>query len=156
MSSTATPAPAVIELTDTSHLREHPAVKEMARDLFRASPHMLATLIGSDGSPTTRFMHLANDRFRESGSASGPLLGSVARAVTARLHEMRAVVVRPEATEAEAADLEARQAIREMGSYGHYGPCALTKYANTSGALADGLAVAAEQTDVTPDLPAHD
>ncbi|MGW0562864.1 hypothetical protein ACWDZ4_20150 [Streptomyces sp. NPDC003016] len=146
MSSTATvAAPAVIELTDTSDLHKHPAVKEMARDLFRASPQMLVTLTALDGSPTARFMHLANDRFREiSGESSGPFLGSVARAVTTRLDEMRAVFARTEVTEAEAADLEARQAIRDMWTYGSP-RCTLTKYAEKAGDHADRLAAGATE-----------
>ncbi|MGA5411502.1 hypothetical protein ACPCSC_30145 [Streptomyces lavendulocolor] len=145
MSSTATAtAPAVIELTDVSDLHKHPAVKEMARDLFRATPPMLATLIGADGSPTTQFRHLANDRFREVTGESGPFLGSVAYAVIARLDEMRAVFARTEVTEAEAADLEARQAIRDMWVYGSP-RCPLTKYAEKAGDHADRLAAGATQ-----------
>lgn len=141
MSSTAT-APAVIELTDVTDLHKHPAVKEMASDLFRASPPMLATLTSADGTPTTQFMHLANDRFREITGESGPFLGSVARAVLARLDEMRAVFAQTEVTEAEAADLEARQAIRDMWAYGSP-RCPLTKYAEKAGDHADRLAAGA-------------
>ncbi|MGW0757103.1 hypothetical protein ACWD1Y_11545 [Streptomyces sp. NPDC002814] len=135
MSSTA---PAVIELADTD-LHKHPAVKEMARDLFAAPPAMVATLMHPDGSPTNRFMGLANDRFHERTGESGPFLGSVARAVAARLEEMRAVFARNAVTEEEAADLEARQAIRDMWRHG-FPRCPLTKYAEKAGSLADRLA----------------
>lgn len=138
-SSATAPTPAVIELADVSDLHKHPAVKEMARDLFPAPPHMLALLIGPDGAPTPRFMTVANDRFREMTGESGPLLGSVARAVTARLCQMRAAFARTEATEAEAAELEARQALREMWRHG-FPRCPLTKYAEKAGNLADRLA----------------
>ncbi|MFK0154176.1 hypothetical protein ACIQVK_19145 [Streptomyces sp. NPDC090493] len=81
MSST----PAVIDL------HTHPAVDEMARDLLKATPAMLTTLIRPDGSPSGRFMGLANERFRErAGTSGGPLLGCVGRAVITRLAELRA------------------------------------------------------------------
>jgi hypothetical protein len=134
----STTAPAVIELTDTD-LHKHPVIKEMARDLFAATPQMLAVLIRPDGSPTARFMGLANDRFHERTGESGRFLGSVARAVAARLEEMRAVWARDSVTEAEAADLEARQAIRDMWRHGSP-RCPLTKYADKAGNLADRLA----------------
>ncbi|MFD9248316.1 hypothetical protein [Streptomyces bottropensis] len=137
MSSTT--APAVIELTDTG-LNTHPAVREMTRDLFAATPEMLATLTHPDGSPTSRFMSLANLRFWVlTGESAGPFLGSVARAVLARLEEMRAVWAQDAVTEAEAADLEARQAIRDMWRHGSP-RCLLTKYADKAGNLADRLA----------------
>ncbi|MFC8640099.1 hypothetical protein ACFUC2_04985 [[Kitasatospora] papulosa] len=137
-------APAVFELTDVSDLHTHPTVHEMARDLFPAPPHMLAKLFGPDGSPTPRFMHLANDRFREINGESGPLLGSVARAVTARLNEMRATFAQTEVTEAEAAELEAGQALRDMFRHG-FPRCPLTRYAETAGDHADRLAAGATE-----------
>ncbi|MCT9105320.1 hypothetical protein [Streptomyces mirabilis] len=86
MSST----PAVIEMTATD-LHTHPAVDEMARDLLKATPAMLATLIRPDDSPSVWFMGQANERFRErAGTSGGPFLGSVARAVITRLAELRA------------------------------------------------------------------
>ncbi|WP_405776115.1 hypothetical protein [Streptomyces sp. NBC_01538] len=86
MSST----PAVIEMTATD-LHTHPAVDEMARDLLKATPAMLATLIRPDDSPSVWFMGLANERFRErAGTSGGPFPGSVARAVITRLAELRA------------------------------------------------------------------
>lgn len=135
MSSSA--APAVIAQPDAG-LRAHPVIDEMARDLLNATPATLATLVSNAGAPTALFMKLAIDRFRERTGWNGLVLGSVARAVLARLAELRAAQERER--EVLAAELEARQAIRDMWRHG-YPRSPLTKYADTSGALADWLAV---------------
>ncbi|MFJ5142975.1 hypothetical protein [Streptomyces sp. NPDC088707] len=131
-------APAVIELADTTDLLSHPVVSEMALDLLAVRPHALAQLTYPDGSPTSQFMALTNSRFRERTGQSGPFLGSIARAVHARLTEMQPVFARTAVTEAEAAELEAKQAIRDMWNHG-YPRCPLTRYADVSGGLADDL-----------------
>ncbi|MFF0754470.1 hypothetical protein [Streptomyces sp. NPDC004267] len=133
-----TTAPTAIELTDTTDLLAHPVVNEMALDLLAAPPHALAQLTYPDGSPTSRFMTMANSRFRERTGESGPFLGSIARAVNARLAEMQPVFARTAVTEAEAAELEEKQAIRDMWNHG-YPRCPLTRYADVSGDLADQL-----------------
>ncbi|MGC4950978.1 hypothetical protein ACLQ2N_32905 [Streptomyces sp. DT224] len=117
-------------------LTAHPAVTEMAQDLLTAPPVMLGLLLTDSGTPTTRFMALANERFTERTGETAPFLGSVARAVQARLTELRAEQERRQ--EAEAAELEARQALRDMWRHGSP-RCPLTRYATASGALADRL-----------------
>ncbi|AWI32638.1 hypothetical protein [Streptomyces tirandamycinicus] len=133
-------------------LADHPVIEEMARDLLRATPDMLAVLTTDGHSPTTQLMALANDRYAERTGGHGRHLGSVARAVLARLGTLRAEVLSDQlaalpdtVTEARAAELEARQAIRDMWAYG-FPRCPLTKYAEVSGELADRLAEGPEAT----------
>ncbi|MFC8538058.1 hypothetical protein ACFUJY_29660 [Streptomyces sp. NPDC057249] len=93
-------------------LTAHPVITEMAQDLLTAPPAMLTMLLTDNGTPTNRFMALANEQFTERTGETPPFLGAVARAVTARLTELRAEQERRQ--EAEAAELEARQALRDM------------------------------------------
>ncbi|MFB6505553.1 hypothetical protein ACFC07_22320 [Streptomyces sp. NPDC056099] len=71
-------------------LADHPVITEMATDLLAATPDQLATLMSATGDPNTRFIALANDRFAERTGDHAPFLGTVARAVAARLAELRA------------------------------------------------------------------
>jgi hypothetical protein len=72
-------------------LTTHPVVVEMAIDLHRATPAMLATLTTDEGAPTTQFMTLAADRFAErTDGQRGQFLGTVSRAVLAALAVLRA------------------------------------------------------------------
>jgi predicted ester cyclase len=123
-------------------LADHPAIEEMARDLLTAPPEMLAVLI-VDGHPTSRFMGMANDRFTERTGEHGRFLGSVSRAVVDRMEKLRAAALPAQlaalpsaVTEARAAELEARQAIRDMFAYG-FSHCPITRYAEAAGRVAD-------------------
>ncbi|MEV0487297.1 hypothetical protein AB0I69_42695 [Streptomyces sp. NPDC050508] len=71
-------------------LADHPVITEMATDLLGATPGQLSTLVSANGDPNNRFMALANDRFTERTGDHAPFLGTVARAVVARLAELRA------------------------------------------------------------------
>ncbi|MEU0857476.1 hypothetical protein ABZ352_18835 [Streptomyces griseofuscus] len=127
-------------------LSDHPVIEEMARDLLGAAPEVMTTLTHEDGTPTFRLMSLANDRFADNtGGDHGRQLGTVAHAVLARLAELRAeaharlLAALPNAvTEARAAELEARQAIRDMWAYG-FPRCPLTRYADAAGRAADAF-----------------
>ncbi|MER7761545.1 hypothetical protein [Streptomyces sp. NPDC097619] len=140
MPATATRDQAVNDLTG------HPVIEEIARDLMGANPDMMATLTNSAGYPSYRLMSLAYDRFTErTGSGHGQLDTRVAQAVLDRLAELRAAAMRslldalPSAvTEARAAELEARQALRDMWRHGSRA-CPLTRYARTAGRLSDRL-----------------
>lgn len=79
----------VIATVTAVDLTGHSVVDEMARDLLRATPDMLATVMHDDGTPTAWFMCAARDRFAErTGGDAGQFLGDIARAVLARLHEL--------------------------------------------------------------------
>ncbi|MGW7090015.1 hypothetical protein ACWGH2_41900 [Streptomyces sp. NPDC054871] len=80
-------APATFTTTSPA-LIDHPAIKDMAVDMFTMTPDMLATLTHDDGTPTTRFMDMANDRFAEATGETAPRLGDVAKAVLARFRAL--------------------------------------------------------------------
>ncbi|WP_433860225.1 hypothetical protein [Streptomyces kronopolitis] len=71
-------------------LADHPVITEMATDLLGATPEQLSTLLSASGAPNNRFMALANERFAERTGSHAQYLGTVARAVAARLAESRA------------------------------------------------------------------
>lgn len=127
-------------------LSGHPAVEEMARELLGAAPNVMAALTHEDGTPTSRLMYLVDGRFADgTGGTHRQQFLTVAHAVLARLDELRADVhirllaALPDAvTESRAAELEARQAIREMWAYG-FSRCPLTRYAEAAGRAADAF-----------------
>lgn len=127
-------------------LSGYPVIEEMARDLLGATPDMLATLTTEDGRPTFRLTSLTNDRFAQrTDGGHGPFIDTVAHAVLARLAELRAdamsrllAALPTTVTEALAAELEARQALRDIWHHGFPG-CPLTRYAEAAGRLADRL-----------------
>lgn len=131
-----------------SDLHGHPVIEEMARDLLGATPDMMATLVHETGEPTFRLICLANDRFAErTDGKHGRKLGTVAHAVLARIAELRVeahtrlLAALPDTvTETYAAELEARQAVREMWRHG-FPRCPLTRYAEAAGRAADAIAL---------------
>ncbi|MER5482582.1 hypothetical protein ABT024_05110 [Streptomyces sp. NPDC002812] len=131
-------------------LADHPVVNDMAAELLTAPADSVAELLNADGLPNVVFIDLANAEFdRQTTGRSGGYLGSVAHAVLRRrttlLAEMTAALLAPsphEVSEAHAADLEARQAIRDFWNHG-FPRCPLTRYADVAGDLADRLTRAA-------------
>ncbi|MFB8025936.1 MULTISPECIES: hypothetical protein [unclassified Streptomyces] len=126
-------------------LADHPVINEMATELLAAPEHMIRLLIRGNGTPTGRFMELASDRFYERTGERGRFIGTVANAVTARfrtlLDELTAALLAGlpnEVSEARAAELEARQAFRDVWAYG-FPHCPLTKYYDAAGRAADEL-----------------
>ncbi|MFB6629952.1 hypothetical protein ACFCWY_08660 [Streptomyces sp. NPDC056362] len=65
-------------------------VDEMAHDLLRATPAMLASLLHADGTPNGLFMSAARGRYADrTGGDAGQFLGDIAWAVLARVNELR-------------------------------------------------------------------
>ncbi|WP_330335652.1 hypothetical protein OHS33_39125 (plasmid) [Streptomyces sp. NBC_00536] len=127
-------------------LADHPVINTMAAELLAAPSDVLADLTNADGGPTSVFSEAASAEFFRQTGQHGRFLGTVAHAVLRRLNtllaEINAILIAAlpdEASEAWAAELEARQAVKDFWKYGSP-RCALTRYAESAGKLADRLA----------------
>ncbi|KIF05166.1 hypothetical protein PL81_14645 [Streptomyces sp. RSD-27] len=127
-------------------LADHPVINAMAAELLGAPADVFAALVNSEGGPNHAFTLSANAEFTQRTGEHGRFLGTVPHAVLNRRAALRAeenallaAALPDEVSEARAADLEARQAIKDFWKYG-FPRCPLTRYAESAGNLADRLA----------------
>ncbi|RSS87003.1 hypothetical protein EF903_17990 [Streptomyces sp. WAC05292] len=131
-------------------LADHPVINTLAAELLAAPPEVIGDITTADGRPTYDFISAANAEFNQRTGEHGRFIGTVANAILARRtalldqaqaeeRALLAAALPDEVSEARAADLEARMAIKDMWAHG-FPRCPLTKYATSAGNLADRLA----------------